>query len=122
MPLRFLLDECCRGEIWDAIRDHNRRSYPTIDAIRVGDIPDLPLRSPDPAILDWAEAQHRVIISRDQATMTAHLQSHLRRGRHCPGLFLIRAGARLADVLAYLEYAGGEGEPEDPADGWYWIP
>ncbi len=52
MPLRFLLDENLRGRaLWQAIQQHNARGANTLDIVRVGDPPDLPLQSQDSAIL-----------------------------------------------------------------------
>ncbi len=122
MPLRFLLDEDCRGRLWDAIGDHNRRSHPIIDAIRVGDLPDLPLGSLDPAILVWAEDQGRILVSLDKGTMIGHLQIHLDSGRHSPGVFVIRSRSRLRDLVDVLAYCNEGGQPEEFADGWIFIP
>ena len=51
MALAFLLDENLRGLLWKHIRRHNVRGVHPIDAVRVGDVADLPLGSTDPAIL-----------------------------------------------------------------------
>jgi hypothetical protein len=77
MALRYLLDEHFRGDIWRAILDHNAQSFAAIDAVRVGDPPDLPLAAPDSDILVWAERAGRVLISRDRRTMIAELATHL---------------------------------------------
>src|SRR5438128_2200982 len=47
--LLFLLDEHLRGPLWPAILRHNAQGGLLIDAVRVGDPPDLPLGSDDPA-------------------------------------------------------------------------
>ncbi len=122
MGLRFVLDENCRGTLWDAIVDHNGRAYPTIDATRVGDPPDRPLGSLDPAILAWAEDQGRILVSLDKATLLRHLRDHLQAGRHSPGLFLLRPGARLVAIVASLAYIGEDGQPEEFADVFTFIP
>jgi hypothetical protein len=43
MPLRYLLDENQRGVLWHVIQRHNARGVDPIDAVRVGDLPELPL-------------------------------------------------------------------------------
>src|SRR5262249_33503352 len=57
MALRYVLDEDLRGVLWRAIQRHNRTDPKPIDAVRVGDLPDLPLGTPDPDILAWADVR-----------------------------------------------------------------
>jgi hypothetical protein len=112
MPLRFLLDEQLRGGgLWHAIRQHNAVSAYTIDIIRVGDPPDLPLGSTDADNLLWAEREGRILISRDVTTLPAQLAAHLRTGHHSPGVLVIRRGSSVPQVLAYLELAAYAADP-----------
>ncbi len=69
--LRFLLDEHLRGPLWSAIVRHNALGGLAIDALRVGDVPDLPLGIDDLSILSWAEDVH---------TMPGHLANHQQSG------------------------------------------
>ena len=92
MALTFLLDEQLRGTLFRAIRHHNARGGWPIDAVQVGDPPDLPRRSTDPNILLWAERENRILISRDFRTMPGHFRDHLLAGRHSPGLLLLTRG------------------------------
>ncbi len=41
--IRFVLDEHLRGPLWAAIQRHNLSASLPIDAVRVGDPPDLSL-------------------------------------------------------------------------------
>lgn len=68
MPLRYLLDENQRGVLWHVIQRHNARGIEPIDALRVGDVPDLPLGSDDAAILNWAEREQRILVTFDKST------------------------------------------------------
>ena len=62
MPLAYLLDEHLRApSLWRALQGHNAQSLHPLDVVRVGDLPDLPLGSVDPAILLWAERAGRVL-------------------------------------------------------------
>ena len=90
MPIAFVLDENCRGPLWNAIETHNRRGVHPIDAVCVGDPPDLPLRSSDPHILAWAERSERILLTFDAKTMPGYWIDHLNSGRHSPGVFIIR--------------------------------
>jgi hypothetical protein len=83
--LRFLLDEHLRGVLWLAIIRHNAQGGLPIDAVRVGDPPDLPLGSSDPEILRWAEREGRILLTQDVHTMPGFLAQHLQAGNHSPG-------------------------------------
>jgi hypothetical protein len=122
MGLRYLFDEHLRGDLWEAVRFLNGHSHDPLDVVRVGDPDDLPLGSNDPDILVWAELDGRVLVSRDKRTMIADLAAHLQTGRSSPGLFIIRRGANLADVLAFLLCAASAGEEEQWRDQVAYIP
>ncbi len=108
MPLRFVLDESVRGGgFWQAIRVHNRGGVDAIDAVRVGDPADLPLGTPDPDVLLWAEREDRIFVTPDVRTAPNHLADHLAAGRSSPGIFLIRHGSQvpaLVDLLAEVAH------------------
>ncbi len=102
MPLRFLLDENQRGLLWRAVQRHNQQSAEPLDVTRVGDSPDLPLGAADPEILLWAEREDRILVTFDKSTTANHLANHLRAGHHSPGIFMLRRGCQVADVVAHL--------------------
>jgi len=102
MLLRYLLDENQRGVLWHVIQRHNARGIDPIDAVRVGDVPDLPLGSDDPAILRWAEREERILVTLDRSSMSQHLGEHLAAGNHCPGIFLILSDSKPVQVVAFL--------------------
>lgn len=118
MPLRYLLDENQRGVLWTVIQRHNTRGIDAIDAVRVGDLPDLPLGSTDDVILQWAEQEQRILVTFDKSSMTRHLQEHLAAGNHCPGIFMISSDDKPLDVLDFLVLAAHASEPVEWRD---WI-
>ena len=122
MPLAFLLDEHMRGPLWKAIQRHNNQSEYSIDAARVGDPPDLPLRSADPEILLWAERENRIVITLDEKTIPNHLAHHLKAGRHSPGVFIIRETTSLAGVISFLEAVAHASEAHEWRDSIEYIP
>lgn len=122
MALRYVLDENLRGVLWTALRHHNARTSNPVDMIRIGDRPDLPLGSADPDILSWAEQEGRVLVSRDEQIMIGFLADHAHAGHQSPGLFLIRRGARLWDVVAFLAYAADAGDEDQWRDQVTYIP
>ncbi len=94
MAIRYVLDENLRGELWNAILTYNAQGAHLIDALRVGDPQDLPLKAPDPAILTWAEREARVLITNDKKSMPGHLNDHRKAGGHSPGIFLFAPKAQ----------------------------
>lgn len=103
MSPAFPLDENLRGDrFWQAILSHNHSGRYPVDAVRVGDPPDLPLGTPDPDLLLWAERNGRIVLTLDVNTMPGHFHAHLAAGRHSPGVMLIRPSTTLAEVIDYL--------------------
>jgi hypothetical protein len=122
MPIRFVLDENQRGQLWRAVQDHNTRGGYPIDAVRVGDPPGLPLGIQDPALLLWAEQADRILVTADVETMIAHLGDHLAAGHHSPGVFLIRRRSDLRDRVAFLALSSEEGDEDQWRDCAVFIP
>ena len=118
----YILDEHLRGPLSQAIQSHNAQGVYLIDAVRVGDPPDLPLGSADPDILIWAEHSGRILVSRDEATMKTQLADHLAAGRHSPGVFLIRRGSTLNDIVHFLVAAMYASDPHDWQDQYFYLP
>jgi hypothetical protein len=102
MPLRYLLDENLRGPIWSGLVSANGNSEEPIDLALVGDLPDLPLRTPDPTILRWIEREGYVLVSNDVTSMPAHLAHHLAEGGHVPGLFLVNLPCPIPELVEWL--------------------
>ena len=120
--LRFLLDEHLRGPLWSAILRHNARGGLPIDAARVGDAPDLPLGSDDPAILLWAEREARILVTEDVHTMPGHLTQHLQSGHRSPGVFVLSAGCSIKEMLHCLELVAHAGDAGDYEETITYVP
>jgi hypothetical protein len=117
-----VLDENQRGPLWRAIVRHNQTAIDPIDALRVGDSDDLPLHASDPDILVWCEREDRILVTFDKATLAKHLANHLQAGRHCPGIFTLRRGTRLPQIVEHLVLAGHASEAWEWADRIEFIP
>ncbi len=122
MALSFVLDEHLRGPLWQAVLRHNLRGAEKLDVVRVGDIPTLPLEIGDPEILLWAERESRILVTEDRHTMANHLREHLAKGRHSPGILMIRPYQRLRTLVECLVLITHAGEPTDFADVITYIP
>ena len=123
MAIPFLLDENLRGGgLWQAIQQHNAQGWNPLDVVRVGDPPDLPLKSLDPAILLWAEKTGRILLSLDKHSMPGHLLAHLKAGHRSPGIFVIRKNCSIPQVLFHLVMVAHAGDPAIYMDTINYIP
>lgn len=122
MPLAFLLDENLRLRLASAISRHNRRSPFAIDFVEVGDPDDLPLGTLDRDILAWADREGRVLVSSDRATLVAELTGRILAGGSSPGIFLLRPGRTLAEIVDFLALAAHASLPDEYRDRAVFIP
>jgi len=122
MPLRFLLDENLRGALWTAIEQHNQAGINSLDIVRVGDLPDLPLGITDPDILRWAQRESRLLVTLDKTTMPGFLNQHLQSGQHSPGVLILRPGCLLPEVIDFLVVAAYASDPLDWLDQVQYFP
>jgi hypothetical protein len=90
-----------------------RKGIDIIDAVRVGDPIDLPLGTPDPAILIWAQREARVLVTDDKKSMPAHLLGHLLSGHHSPGIFVIRSQSSIPQLVSFLASVANTSEPSE---------
>jgi hypothetical protein len=73
------------------------RVNPKIDITR---LQDSGLRgADDPAVLEWAAAEGRVLLTHDVATMTRYAYERVEAGRRMPGLFEVGTDVPLARVI-----------------------
>lgn len=84
-----------------------------MDVVRVGDPPDLSLGADDPQILLWAEREDRILITEDKNTIASHLANHCHAGRRSPGVFMVRVGCSISQLVALLELVAHAGSPLD---------
>jgi hypothetical protein len=122
MALAFVLDEHLRGPLWQAILRQNLGGGLPLDAVRVGDGPDLPLAADDREILLWTERETRILVTEDRHTISRHLRDHLASGRHCPGILIPRAGQSMRTLIECLVLISHAGAPADFADSITYIP
>lgn len=119
--VRFLLDEDSLG-LAEAVDRHNVFADILIDLVAVGDDEALPREAGDDEILTWAEEHQRILITRDRSTMQTWLKAHFAAGRTSPGVFILKRGATIREILEHLELATEAGVPEDFANRVEWIP
>jgi hypothetical protein len=122
MALAFLLDENIPARIWRAIQRHNQDQADRLDVVCVGQPHDLLFSSDDATVLLWAERRNRLLITEDKSTMATHLKAHLAEGNHCPGVFMVRPGARVPELVEFLVLVAYASEPAEWQDRIEYIP
>ena len=86
MTVRFLADE----DIDVAIVRGLRSREPAIDLL---DVKTAGLRgTKDPALLEQAAFDGRIVVSHDRRTMTRHFYERIEGGKASPGLFICSSG------------------------------
>jgi hypothetical protein len=100
--LRLASDADVNGEIIRGLR----RRLPEIDLVRAQDA--LPEGAPDPAVLAWAAAESRVLITNDRNTMVGFAYRRVEAGEPMPGLIATTneqsIGSAIDDILLIAEY------------------
>ena len=122
MPLRYLLDENLRGPLWSAMISANARSPRPLEIIRIGDAADLPLGRSDPEILLWAERHGYVLVSADLRTIPRHLDDHLERGGHTPGVFLVGLPCVIPELVEWRFLLADEPDEDQWRDRITYLP
>ena len=67
--------------------------------------PAPPLGTPDPAILNWAAASDRVLVTADKRTMPFFVRSHLAAGLHTAGVIVLLPRCTLPDLIQFVALA-----------------
>lgn len=91
--LRLVSDEDVHGDIIRGLR----RREPTLDLVRVQDV-GLD-HTPDPAILDWAASEGRILIMEDLNTMVGFAWDRVRAGKPMPGVLARTDGAGIGVTI-----------------------
>jgi len=99
--LRLAADENFNNDI---VRGLLRRK-PELDIVRIQDVGLS--GADDPAVLEWAAREGRVLLTHDVTTMTRYAYERVRAGQSMPGVFEVRRaipiGRAIEDVLLLAE-------------------
>jgi Domain of unknown function (DUF5615) len=91
--LRWLVDENFNNDILRALRRRNRN----IDIVRVQDAGLTGVD--DEALLAWAAAQERVLLTHDVSTITAHAYRRVMKGDRMPGVFEVNRAVPIRSAV-----------------------
>jgi hypothetical protein len=105
--LRWLADENFNHAIVRGLRRRN----PDLDLIRAQDAGLTGLR--DEALLEWAAANDRIVLTHDVATITAFAYRRIARGERMPGVLEIGGAAPVRDVINDILLLNDCSEPKE---------
>ncbi len=116
--IHFLLDE----NISHVIRDGLKRRRPEVEVRVIGGEGVPPISTKDGEILEFLEREGYILVTSNRNTMPIHLQEHLQKGRHIPGILLLRPRASYRRIIDTLELIWFASLPEDFQDQVTYIP
>ena len=116
--IRFLLDENTSHIIQDGLK----RRQPEVEIRGIGGEGVPPLSTKDEDILKFLEREGYILVSSNRSTMPVHLREHLQKGRHIPGILLLRPRASYKQIIDTLELICLASVPEDFQDQIKYIP
>ncbi|MCX6629179.1 MAG: DUF5615 family PIN-like protein [Candidatus Solibacter sp.] len=116
MSVRFLADEDLDADIVDALRQRE----PAIDIL---DVKVTALRgTKDPALLELAAQQDRILITHDRRTMTRHVRERLAAGKVSPGLFIVPQRSDTGEIVEWLLLVWAASRAEEWLDRIVYLP
>ncbi|MBM3300050.1 MAG: DUF5615 family PIN-like protein [Deltaproteobacteria bacterium] len=115
---RFLLDE----HINRAIQRQLRRWNVAIEVLAVGDEGAPSSGTTDFDILRWIEANGYILVTENRRTMPTELAAHFDAGGHIPGVFWIRPGVSISEVVETLHLMWEASSAREYVDQALFIP
>lgn len=95
MP-RFAADENFNNDILHGVL----RRVPNLDIVRVQDVGLS--GADDPAVLEWAARERRILLTHDVTTITRYAYDRIRAGQTMPGVFEVSRDAAIGLVIEDL--------------------
>ena len=115
--MKWLADECFDNDI---IRGLLRRS-PGLDIVRAQDVSAIAGRD-DEQLLAWANANKRVVLTHDLATMVAALLLYYRQASHWAPIVLVPDSLPIGQVVEEVLILDGCSQESDWAAGVIYLP
>lgn len=113
--MKLLLDE----HINPAIARGLLRLKPDLEVVSVA---QTLAGTPDPELLEWATGNGYLLVSEDRNTLVGFYYERQRAGLHSQGLFMVRRGAGMGEVIETLGLIVRASAPEDWANQVTYIP
>lgn len=105
--MRLLADEDIDNRIIRGLR----RDNPDVDVVRVQDTEVF--RAKDPAVLEWAAKEGRILFTHDVNTMTKHAYDRIAAGLPMPGVLHIPQRMPLGQVIDEMLLIVGASDPQE---------
>lgn len=118
MTVRFLLDE----NITPLVRDIAVRAYPQLDIACIGDAGCPPKGTGDEDILRFVSQSSQVLITRNRKSMPRHVSNIEGQGITHWGVFQVREGTTLHQLVEQLHLLAEASEPTEWVGKQMWIP
>lgn len=114
--MRLLADENFHGDVLEALK----RAEPSLDILRVQDT-EL-VQAPDPAVLEWAAQEDRILLTHDVQTMTRYANERIRDGLPMPGVIEVRNRLSIGDTVEQILIALMTSKPGELANRITYVP
>jgi hypothetical protein len=105
--MRFAADENFNGRILETLR----QQFENLDVVRIQDTAYY--GAPDPAVLEWAAQEERIILTHDVQTLVKYTYERINQGLPMPGVILVPNTLAIGLALNDLEVIIGSGRSED---------
>lgn len=105
--MRFAADENFNGRILEALRQR----FNNLDVVRIQDTASY--GAPDPAVLEWAAQEGRILLTHDVQTLVKEAFKRISQGLLMPGVILVPSTLAIGLALNDLEILIGTGRSED---------
>jgi predicted nuclease of predicted toxin-antitoxin system len=117
VTIRFLADEDIDADIIRGLRSRE----PAIDML---DVKTAGLRgTKDPALLEIAAQQNRILITYDRHTMTRHFRDRFDTGKSTPGIFvLLQQRSAIGEAIEWLLLVWAASSAEEWRDRIVYLP
>lgn len=118
MSIQYLIDE----NLPPLDREQLLRYQPNLTVWVIGDLGVSSRSTLDSEILIWHETEGFILVTNNRASMPIHLAKHLTQNKHIPGIFVLRPGATIGEILEDLILIAKAGNPKDYQDRITHIP
>ncbi|MBI2807633.1 MAG: DUF5615 family PIN-like protein [Planctomycetes bacterium] len=116
--VKFLIDEDVAKYLGTALQ----RAESMVVVLRVVESGAPGSGTLDPPLLAWAQANGFAIVTKDKNTMPGHALEHVRTGNHTWGIFVLRTGFTVREIVDSLLLIYGASQAEEWRDQVNFIP
>ena len=92
------------------------RQVPDMEIWAIGQEGAPSISTLDPDILDWIEQNQCLLVTQNRASMPVHLQDHLAKGQHVPGILTVPTYMSIAQIVEVLVLIWGASLPDEFKD------